>query len=264
METTTGGLKTAYETHGAGPAMVLVHGVGLRGDVWAPQVAAFSTSHRVIVYDTLGHGGSDLPPESAGLGVYVAQLEGLLDALGVACAVLIGHSMGALISTAFAIANPGRVAALGALCPVYDRSPESRAAALARAQTLAAEGSGANLDATLARWFGDDQSLQARDKAAALRAWLADADPTGYGRAYRVFVSCDEAIVGRLGGLAMPALFLAAEHDPNSTPAMARRMAAEAPRGEAVVLPNARHMVPFVSPEPVNARLRAFLEEHQA
>ncbi len=97
--------------------MVLVHGVGLRGDVWAPQVAAFSTSHRVIVYDTLGHGGSGLPPESAGLGVYVAQLEGLLDALGVACAVLIGHSMGALITTAFAIANPGRVAALAALCP---------------------------------------------------------------------------------------------------------------------------------------------------
>jgi pimeloyl-ACP methyl ester carboxylesterase len=40
-------------------------------------------------------------------------------------------------------------------------------------------------------------------------------------------------------------------------------MAAEAPHGQAVVLPNARHMVPFVSPGPVNARLRAFLEEHE-
>ncbi len=49
--------------------MVLVHGVGLRSEVWDPQVAAFSTSHRVIVYDTLGHGGSDLPPELASLGV---------------------------------------------------------------------------------------------------------------------------------------------------------------------------------------------------
>ena len=244
--------------------MVLVHGVGLRSDVWSPQIAAFSTSHRVIVYDTLGHGGSDLPPKLASLGVYVAQLEGLLDALGVARAVVIGHSMGAIIATAFAIANPARVAALGALCPVYDRSAESRAAALARAETLAVAGPGADLEATLARWFGDDQSAQARDKAAALRAWLADADPIGYARAYRVFVSCDEAIVGRLGTLAMPALFLAAEHDPNSTPAMARRMAAETPRGQALVLPNARHMVPFVSPEPVNARLRAFLEEHKA
>ena len=105
-------------------------------------------------------GGSDLPPESASLGVYVAQLEGLLDALGVARAVVIGHSMGAIIATAFAIANPSRVAALGALCPVYDRSAESRAAALARAETLAVAGPGADLEATLARWFGDDQSAQ--------------------------------------------------------------------------------------------------------
>ncbi len=232
--------------------MVLVHGVGLRSEVWDPQVAAFSTSHRVIVYDTLGHGGSDLPPESASLGTYVAQLEGLLDALQISRAVVIGHSMGAIIATAFAIANPARVAALGALCPVYDRSAESRAAAPA-----------AGVDATLARWFGDDAGPGARDKAAVLRAWLAAADATGYARAYRVFVSSDEAIVGRLGMLAMPALFLAGSQDPNSTPAMARRMATEAPHGQAVVLPNARHMVAFVSPEPVNERLRAFLEEHK-
>ncbi len=269
MDTKTGGLRTAYGVHGAGPAgsagstMVLVHGVGLRSEVWEPQVTAFSTSHRVIVYDTLGHGGSDLPPESASLDVYVAQLEGLLDALRISRAVVIGHSMGAIIATAFAIANPARVAALAALCPVYDRSAESRAAALARAETLASAGPAAGVDATLARWFGDDTSPRARDKAAALRAWLADADATGYARAYRVFVSSDQAIVGRLGTLAMPALFLAGSHDPNSTPAMARRMAAEAPHGQAVVLPNARHMVPFVSPGPVNARLRAFLEEHK-
>ncbi len=243
--------------------MVLVHGVGLRSEVWDPQVAAFSTSHRVIVYDTLGHGGSDLPPDSASLGTYVAQLEGLLDALQISRAVVIGHSMGAIIATAFAIANPARVAALGALCPVYDRSAESRAAALARAETLATAGPAAGVDATLARWFGDDAGPGARDKAAVLRAWLAAADATGYARAYRVFVSSDEAIVGRLGMLAMPALFLAGSHDPNSTPAMATRMATEAPHGQAVVLPNARHMVPFVSPEPVNARLRAFLEEHK-
>ncbi len=53
--------------------MVLVHGVGLRSEVWAPQVTAFSTSYRVIVYDTLGHGGSDPPPESASLECYVTH-----------------------------------------------------------------------------------------------------------------------------------------------------------------------------------------------
>ena len=244
--------------------MVLAHGVGLRSEVWAPQVAAFSASHRVVVYDILGHGRSDLPPESASLEIYVAQLEGLLDTLGISRAVVVGHSMGAIIATAFAITRPARVLALAALCPVYDRSAEDRAAALARANILTTAGPAAGVDATLARWFADDTGPRARDKAAVLRGWLVDADPVGYARAYRMFVSADEAIVGRLGALAMPALFLAAEHDPHSTPAMARRMAAEAPLGRAVVLPNARHMVPFVSPGTVNARLRAFLEEHKA
>lgn len=244
--------------------MVLVHGVGLRSEVWEPQVADFCASRRVVVYDTLGHGRSDIPPASASLEAYLTQLEELLDALDISRAVVAGHSMGAIIATAFAIEHPERVTALAALCPVYGRSAESRTAALGRAQRLASNGPGASVDATLRRWLGDDAHVQACHKGEILRGWLADADPVGYARAYRVFVTSDEAIVGRLGGLDMPALFLAAAQDPNSTPEMSRRMAAEAPRGRAVVLSNTRHMVPFVSPESVNVQLRAFLEEHSA
>lgn len=260
----TGGLRTAYRSRGSGPALVLVHGVGLHAAVWEPQVMDFCASHRVVVYDTLGHGLSDVPPPSVSLEDYVAQLEGLLDALDITRAVVVGHSMGAIIATAFAIDHPARVGALAALCPVYDRDAESREAGLERAQALAQCGPAASVDVTLRRWFGDDADAEGRDKAAILRSWLADADPVGYARAYRVFVTADEALVGRLGGLAMPALFLAAGDDPNSTPQMSRRMAAETPGGRAVVLPNTRHMVPFVSPGPVNAALRALLEEQKA
>jgi pimeloyl-ACP methyl ester carboxylesterase len=223
--------------------MLLVHGVGLRKEVWAPQVDAFAAGRRVIVYDTLGHGESDRPPASARLVDYVTQLEGLVDALDIERAVVVGHSMGAAIATAFAIENPARVTALAALCPVYGRSAEARSAARARARTLERDGPLATLDETLG-------------------GWLASADAAGYARAYRVFVGSDEALAGRLGALRAPALFLAAEHDANSTPQMSERMAREAPRGVAAVVPHARHMVPFVSPEPVNARLGAFLEEH--
>ena len=262
-EVVTAGLRTVFEERGAGPAMLLVHGVGLRKEVWAPQVDAFAAGRRVIVYDTLGHGESDRPPASARLVDYVTQLEGLVDALDIERAVVVGHSMGAAIATAFAIENPARVTALAALCPVYGRSAEARSAARARARTLERDGPLATLDATLARWFGDaDLEPEMRRKAETLGGWLASADAAGYARAYRVFVGSDEALAGRLGALRAPALFLAAEHDANSTPQMSERMAREAPRGVAAVVPHARHMVPFVSPEPVNARLGAFLEEH--
>lgn len=259
-----GGLRTAYELHGSGAAMVLVHGVGLSSEVWAPQISEFRADHRVLVYDTLGHGRSDPPSASATLETYLAQLEGLLDAVQISRAVVVGHSMGAIIATAFAIAHPARVGALAALCPVYDRASGDRAAALERARSLETHGPASSVDATLRRWFEGETDPEVRARAETLAGWLEAADAVGYPRAYRVFVSADEAIVGRLDALDMPALFLAAEHDPNSTPAMSRRMAEEAPRGRCVILPNARHMVPFVSPVPVNAALRAFLEEHNA
>ena len=259
----TAGFRTAFEEHGNGPALVLVHGVGLRGEVWAPQVEVFARDRRVVVFDTLGHGGSARPPAGATLADYLAQLQGLLDAVELERAALVGHSMGAAIATAFAIEHPERVTALAALCPVYGRSAEARAAALARARTLERDGPAATVDATLARWFGDgDAAPGDRRKAGMLRDWLTGADPVGYARAYRVFVSSDETLAGRLGAISAPALFAAAEHDPNSTPQMSERMAREAPRGVAAVVPNARHMVPFTSPAPVNAMLGAFLREH--
>lgn len=259
----TAGLRTVFDVAGAGPALVLIHGVGLRKEVWAPQVDAFSPRRRAIVYDTLGHGESDRPPDNARLDDYLTQLEGLLDALEVERAVVVGHSMGAAIATAFAIEHPARVSALAALCPVYGRTTAARAAALARAATLERDGPSATVDATIARWFGDGVLEPAvRRKAAVLRGWLASADATGYARAYRVFVTSDEVLTGRLGGLHAPALFLTAGNDANSTPAMSERMARETPRGVAAVVPHTRHMVPFLSPEPVNAILGAFLDEH--
>lgn len=265
----TAGLRTTYRAYAAGSVMVrvpmvLVHGVGLRSEVWQPQVEAFSAERRVIVYDTLGHGSSDRPPAAATLDNYLIQLEGLLDALGIGRAVVVGHSMGAAIAAAFAIEYPDRVAALAALCPVYARSAEARAAALERARSLERFGPASSVEATLDRWFGEDTAgPEIRAKRATLGAWLAGNDAAGYARAYRVFVTCDAVLSGRLARIDAPALFLAAEHDPNSTPEMSERMAREAPRGVAAVVPHARHMVPFVSPEPVNTRLEAFLEEHE-
>ena len=57
----------------------------------------------------------------------------------------------------------------------------------------------------------------------------------------------------------MPALFVTGQLDPNSTPEMSRRMAEEAPRGQALVVADERHMMPFVAPEKINPLLRDFL-----
>jgi pimeloyl-ACP methyl ester carboxylesterase len=250
---------TAYRAEGEGEPIVLIHGVGMNKDVWAPQLNAFAATHRVVVYDMLGHGGSPLPPAEPTLSDYAGQLRRLLDALGIDRANIVGHSMGSLVALAFALAHPGRVLRLVALNAVYDRTPQQRAAIEARAATLAQEGLGATLDGTLARWFGKAEGRAPAEKARQVRAWLEAVDPVGYARTYGLFATSDDAFVGQLDRLAMPALFLTGEHDLNSSPEMSRRMAAIAANGVAQVVPGERHMMSFTSPETINPILRHFL-----
>mgnify|MGYP004722810009 CR=1 FL=1 len=72
---------TAYATLGTGEPLVLVHGVGMQQGAWAPQITALSRTHRVVVYDMLGHGASRLPQPDATLADYAQQLAALLEGL---------------------------------------------------------------------------------------------------------------------------------------------------------------------------------------
>ena len=84
-------------------------------------------------------------------------------------------------------------------------------------------------------------------------------DPQAYARSYNLFARADRMLEDRLSTLAMPALFITGEFDPNSTPAMSREMARIAPQGEAVVLPGERHMMSLTAPEQVNEHLAALM-----
>ena len=91
---------------GSGPAVVLVHGVGLQASVWEEQISTLSKHYDVIAIDMLGHGGSSLPPSDARLSDYADQLLAVLDHMGLQQAHLVGHSMGALVALEFPFRTP--------------------------------------------------------------------------------------------------------------------------------------------------------------
>ena len=62
----------AYVEHGTGEPVLLIHGVGMRLEAWAPQAEALAASHRVIAVDMPGHGESDRLPDDAQLTDFVA------------------------------------------------------------------------------------------------------------------------------------------------------------------------------------------------
>ncbi|HEY4802715.1 MAG TPA: alpha/beta fold hydrolase [Paraburkholderia sp.] len=249
----------APQSNAARETVVLIHGVGMNQSVWAPQIDALSESFRVVVYDMLGHGASALPSETPTLEEYAAQLEALLDAIQIERAHVVGHSMGALVALEFALLNAPRTLSVVALNAVYDRTPAQREAVMTRAASLGEAPAASGVDATLSRWFGDPIPGHLSEAAQAVRALLLGVDPVGYARTYRLFASSDNAHVGRLANLAVPALFLTGECDPNSSAQMSRAMAAVAPRARAEVIASERHMMNVTNPERVNASLLAFL-----
>ena len=166
--------------------------------MWSPQVEYFSNDYQVITYDFLGHGESPLPPEEPILDDYVEQLNNLLKHLDLSLISLVGHSMGALISVAFAIRYPDKVKALVPINIAFNRSKEAQKEVLNRADKILQTKKILNIEQTLERWFKNKTSPDDLKKIDKVRNWLANASPQGYGRTYRLFALSDKVFLNKL------------------------------------------------------------------
>lgn len=250
--------QLAAITKGAGPKLLLIHGVGLRAEAWAAQTNALAQGCQIMAVDMPGHGESArLPVDPQAVGPHLA---GYTDAIAATLdqpAVVIGHSFGAMIAMDMATRYPDKVRAVAALNAIHQRDDAAKAAVNARAASL--DGMTiADPTATLVRWFGSEPSAE-RD---ACRDWLREVDASGYRDAYRVFASQDGPSEEALRNLHCPALFLTGADEPNSTPEMSRRMAALAPRGQSEILAGAAHMLPMTHAAQVNAILKHFIQDN--
>jgi 2-hydroxy-6-oxonona-2,4-dienedioate hydrolase len=103
------GVRTRVLEAGSGPALVLLHGTGGHLEAYARNIADLARDFRVIAYDMIGHGWSDLPDRPYTVDVLSAHLTGLLDALGLDRAHLSGESLGGWVAAWTAAHEPARV-----------------------------------------------------------------------------------------------------------------------------------------------------------
>lgn len=92
--------------------MLLVHGSGAHHGWWEAMRPDLAARHRVVELDLSGHGESGHRDASYSLGGWVAEVLAVLDELGIASVVLVGHSMGAKVGVAVAADHPDRVRGL--------------------------------------------------------------------------------------------------------------------------------------------------------
>ncbi len=107
------GIQTNYHDVGTGEPVLLIHGSGPGVSAWANwrlTIPALAKQYRVIAPDMAGFGFSERQPNAVyNMDNWVAQAVGLLDALGIAKASVVGNSFGGALALALAIRHPERV-----------------------------------------------------------------------------------------------------------------------------------------------------------
>jgi pimeloyl-ACP methyl ester carboxylesterase len=237
------------------PTIVLLHGVGLDHTMWEPVVELLDDAFEVIALDLPGHGSR--PAAATGV-----TLEGL--ASGVAGHVppgshLVGFSLGGLVAQHLARYRPELVTTLTSVSSVCRRTPEERAAVLGRLRRAETDFE-ASAAASLERWYAgthvDPEQVRRTE------AILLANDHASFVHCYRVFATGDQEIGPELALITVPALAITGEHDPGSTPEMTRRLAEAMPDCRAVVVPDARHMLPVERPRELVHCLTTFIGEY--
>jgi pimeloyl-ACP methyl ester carboxylesterase len=256
-EVTVRGAAIAYDRAGAGPALVLLHGIG--GTPWRGQFAGLADAFTVTAWHAPGYGRSADPDGAWAMADYAPALAGFLDALGVARAHLLGQSWGGVLAQEFARDHAGRIRSLilsdttlGGDAARAD-SAERLATRLRAAETLtAAEFARVRTPQLLAP---DPPPAVARDVEASLARMLR---PAGFRTAALALAHTDTRAV--LPHLTMPTLVLRGEHDRVTPPAVGTARIGELPGARLITIPGAGHLACIEQPERYNGAVRAFLQ----
>jgi len=97
---------------GSGPAVVMLHGFGETGDMWAPLAAVLCGERTIVVPDLRGMGLSSHPAGGYDKKTQAGDIVSVMDALGIEQADVVGHDIGIMVSYALAALHPSRVTRL--------------------------------------------------------------------------------------------------------------------------------------------------------
>ena len=252
-----------------GRPLLLVHGfTGAKEDFtdWLEPLAALGW--HVVIPDQRGHGDSPKPAHDGAYSfdVFAEDLLGLLDALGFASVVALGHSMGGMVVQTAALRAPERFGALVLMDTSHRALKGVDPGVVELGVALALDEGMASVLAAQAAFAGP--GAPAHERVVATKpGYTAFNDRKLLAVAPPMYAAMLQAItdpvspIDRLEGLrtlTVPALVMVGEQDaPFLGPS--RRMAEALSHGELVVLPDAAHCPQFEAPDAWWAALSGFL-----
>jgi pimeloyl-ACP methyl ester carboxylesterase len=246
-----------YDREGTGVPLVLLHGALVDRGFWRERIAGLATEFDVINCDLPGHGAAARLTEPTSVRAMAEAVLATLDSLGVADAVIVGHSLGGMVAQELALSAPERVQAL-VLVDTWCR-PRGylgepfpfrtvylhwaiRAFPTAPLIELMAVGVAARTP-LIVEYARQAMGVHNADREAFLHIWDAATEFDSH---------------GRLGRISCPTLVVASDSYIFTT-VQAQRMAANIPKANLAVIPNTGHWVSWDNPEAFDAAVLEFL-----
>jgi pimeloyl-ACP methyl ester carboxylesterase len=253
-------LRVTFVQAGVGPPLVLVHGALSDSRVWQAQFGALAGEFSVVAWDAPGCGQSEDPPESFRLPEYADALAGLIAALRLEPAYVLGHSFGGALAFELVRRHPGAVAKLivvggyaGWAGSLPAAEVERRLAfALDTADRLPSRFEPASMPGLLSEKMSPEA-------AAELMGIMSESRPAATRAMARALAEAD--LRQALPSISVPTLLIYGDADERSPLTVAEDLHRRIPASRLVVLPGLGHMCFLEEPDIFNAGVRGFLQE---
>jgi 3-oxoadipate enol-lactonase len=249
------GRELAVEVEGAGPAVLMVHGLGGTSNFYQVQADALAERFRVVRVDSAGAGRS---PVADGIDIasHAEDLAAVLDALEVTSAAVVGHSVGTLVVRELARRHPGKVSALALLGAVREPAEAGRQAQRDRAALLREKGTAAVAPGVVANALSETTRRDRPEVAAFVRELVMRQDPEGYAR------NCEALAAATDPGpvtAELPLLLVTGADDKVGPPEASREIADAHGSAAVEILPGVGHWTALEAARPVTELLLKFL-----
>lgn len=261
------GITLAYEVLGSGHPLLLITGVGYGRWFWHKVTPGLAQHFQVITFDNRGAGESDKPDGPYSVPMLAADTAGLIDALDIRDAYVLGHSLGGYIAQELIISRPDRVsrAILASTNhggqKVIPITPEALQV-LTNRQGDPIELIQHGIAVACAPGFAErkpevvQELINYRLTNPVPPAQYAAQVMAGAGTA----AYTDDVVEQRMNAIQVPALILFGEHDKVVPPGNADLMASKLPDARIKILPGVGHIFPIEDPEATVEAMIEFLE----
>jgi 3-oxoadipate enol-lactonase len=242
---------------GTGPALVLLHCLGVDRHLWDFTVAELARSFTVLAYDFPGHGETALPAGRYSIEDLSAQLAAVLEREGVPRAHVAGISLGGLVAQHFAAAHPQSVDRLVLIDTTPRYTDELRAMWAERAAAARRSGVAALVDGLLQIWFTPACVAEDPPGVRYVRETLRRCSGEAYGLACEALAAADlRPLAARIRA---PTLVVCGEQDIPSFLDSARWLAEHIGGARLAWLGPAKHASVLEQPQEFLRLLREFL-----